>query len=70
MNHAQSSRHDDGNAFFPDPGEGPARAPDDLAESLAEEFLEAATTGDVVHEDDSDKASPDLMTEEDTPQTD
>jgi hypothetical protein len=39
-------RSDDGNAFIPDPGEGPARAPDDLAESMAEEFVEAATTGE------------------------
>jgi hypothetical protein len=46
-----TQRHDDGNAFIPDPGEGPALAPDDLAESLAEEFLEAAITGNEVHTD-------------------
>lgn len=38
-------RTDDGNAFFPDPGDGPARAPDDLAEELAEEFLSSALSG-------------------------
>lgn len=38
-------RRDAGDAFFPDPGEGPALAPDDLAEELAEEFLASATTG-------------------------
>jgi len=36
-------RSDDGNAFIPDPGDGPARAPDDLSEMLAEEYVEAAT---------------------------
>lgn len=38
-------RPDSADAFFRDPGEGPARAPDDLAEELAEEFLASATTG-------------------------
>lgn len=38
-------RSDDGTAFFPDPGEGPARAPDALAEELAEDFLTSALTG-------------------------
>jgi hypothetical protein len=44
-------RSDDGNAFIPDPGEGPAFTSDVLAESLAEEFLESATSGNEVHED-------------------
>jgi len=39
-------RSDDGNAFLPDPEGGPARAPEDLAESLAEGFVEAATSGE------------------------
>jgi hypothetical protein len=39
-------RSDDADAFIPDPGEGPARINDDLAENLAEEFVEAATTGE------------------------
>ncbi len=43
--HAKT-RPDDGNAFFPDPGQGPARVKDDLAEELAEEFVESATSGE------------------------
>jgi hypothetical protein len=38
-------RPDDANAFLPDPDGGPARAPEDLSERLAEEFVEAATSG-------------------------
>src|SRR5262249_8274296 len=38
-------RPDDGNAFMPDPEGGPARIQDDLAESLAEEFVNGATRG-------------------------
>lgn len=50
-NHSAARAHahqrpDDGNAFFPDPGNGRAVAPDDLAEELAEEFLSAATSGE------------------------
>ncbi len=45
-----SKRSDDGAAFLPDPyahnGRAPARAGDDLAESLAEEFLTSATSGE------------------------
>ncbi len=51
-------RSDDGNAFFPDPGEGPARAPEDLAETLAEEFVEAATTGEDRDEEQLDATVP------------
>ena len=36
-------RSDDGNAFIPDPEGGPARTDDDLAENLAEGFLQGAT---------------------------
>ena len=39
-------RSDDGNAFMPDPEDGPARIHDDLAENLAEEYVDAATRGD------------------------
>jgi len=49
-NHAKG-RSDDANAFFPDPDVGPARAPDDLAEELGEEFVQAVTTGDSQAED-------------------
>lgn len=38
-------RYDDANAFMPDPEGGPARIADDLAEGLAEEFIQAATRG-------------------------
>ena len=44
-------RPDDGNAFFPDPEGGPAHVEDDLAESLAEEFLDAATRGTEAEEE-------------------
>jgi hypothetical protein len=44
-------RSDDGNAFMPDPGDGPARIRDDLAENLAEDYLQAATQGPEVEED-------------------
>lgn len=39
-------RTDYADAFVPDPGDGPARIADDLAEGLAEEFVRAATTGE------------------------
>lgn len=42
---AKRVRRDDGHAFFPDPYDGPAVAPDQFAEELAEGFLAAATTG-------------------------
>jgi len=45
-------RTDDGNAFIPDPGEGPAHANDELAELLAEDYLAAATGGDDALDDD------------------
>jgi hypothetical protein len=44
-------RPDDGNAFIPDPEGGPAHTDDDLAESLAEEFLDAATRGSDAEEE-------------------
>jgi hypothetical protein len=48
-------RSDDANAFIPDPGEGPARTSDDLAEALAEDFVQSATRGNEVLEDDLDQ---------------
>ena len=36
---------------MPDPGDGPARIRDDLAENLAEDYLQAATQGVEVEED-------------------
>jgi len=44
-------RSDDANAFMPDPEDGPARIRDDLAENLAEDYLQAATQGMEVEED-------------------
>jgi hypothetical protein len=42
----RTERSDSGDAFFPDPQNGgPARAPDDLAETLAEDYVASATTG-------------------------
>lgn len=42
---SSSRRSDGGDAFFPDPADGPAHAPDAFAEDLAEGFLTWATTG-------------------------
>ncbi len=39
-------RPDSGDAFLPDPGEGPAHTKDDLAEGLAEGFLTSATSAE------------------------
>jgi hypothetical protein len=51
-NHSQH-RSDDGCAFLPDPSEGArARAGDTLSEMLAEEFLESATAGEEMTEDE------------------
>ena len=49
--HGPHQRSDDGNAFMPDPEGGPARIEDDLAENLAEDYLQAATQGMEVEED-------------------
>jgi hypothetical protein len=57
---APRGRTDDGAAFFPDPGSGPIRAPDELAELAAEEFLQSATSGEEVGEDVRDE----IVTEE------
>jgi hypothetical protein len=53
-------RADRADAFIRDPEDGPAVAPDDLAESLAEEYLRAATSG----EDMSDEALDQVVPEE------
>jgi len=52
-------RPDDADAFLPDPGEGPARAPDELAEVLAENFVASATSGEDQLEDDLEQVLPD-----------
>ncbi|HSZ81688.1 MAG TPA: hypothetical protein VLA14_05375 [Polyangia bacterium] len=54
-------RSDDADAFIPDPGEGPARTRDDLAEVLAEDFIGAATSGNDVLEDDLERETSDEL---------
>ena len=49
--HRARPRSDDGNAFMPDPEDGPARIHDNLAENLAEDYLQAATQGMEVEEE-------------------
>jgi hypothetical protein len=53
-------RSDDADAFIPDPAEGPAHSDDDLAESLAEEFIVAVTSAEEPGEDVRDE----VLTEE------
>ena len=48
-------RPDNGDAFIPDPGSGPAVTRDSLAEFVAEEFLASATAGNEMMEDDRDQ---------------
>jgi hypothetical protein len=56
----RAHRTDDADAFLPDPSDdGPAHANDDLAEVLAEDFLESATRGNDVYEDELDRSLPD-----------
>jgi len=54
-------RSDDADAFIRDPGEGPARTSDDLAEVLAEDFIGAATSGNDVLEDDLEQETSDEL---------
>src|SRR5690348_1134118 len=51
-------RPDDANAFLPDPNGGPARSPEDVSESLAEGYVEAATSGEDPDEEALDAAVP------------
>ena len=53
-----SRRPDHADAFFPDPEGGPAHAPDDLAEELAEEFLSSATSGEEAANDGHEQVVP------------
>jgi hypothetical protein len=45
MNARRHDRSDDADAFMPDPGDGRAEIDDDIAETLAEEFVQGATSG-------------------------
>ena len=51
-------RADDGHAFLPDFGEGPMFTTDQLAETLAEEFLSSATSAEESGEDFRDAVFP------------
>jgi hypothetical protein len=51
-------RTDRADAFLPDPGDGPAQVDDDLAETLAEEYLHSATSGEETTEDALDQVVP------------
>jgi hypothetical protein len=56
------SRPDDGEAFLPDPEQGgPARADDDLAEELAEEFVRSATSAEEAAADARDELLPEEL---------
>ena len=54
-------RSDSADAFFPDPGDGPARVPDDLAEFLAEDFVKSATTGEDSEDNDMEAVVPEEL---------
>lgn len=51
-------RMDDGNAFIRDPGSGPARTKDDLAENLAEQFITSATSAEESSLEEFDREVP------------
>lgn len=51
-------RMDDGNAFIRDPGSGRARTRDALAENLAEQFLQSATSAEEVGQEEFDREVP------------
>ncbi|MBI2395857.1 MAG: hypothetical protein HYV09_40205 [Deltaproteobacteria bacterium] len=51
-------RSDDGRAFLRDPESGPARARDDLAELVAEEYVASAIAGEEKAFDDRDETAP------------
>lgn len=54
-------RPDDADAFIADPEGGPARTRDDLADTLAEEYLEAATSGEEAGERVRDEIVPEEL---------
>lgn len=51
-------RSDSGDAFIPDPESGPAHTDDDLAETLAEDFVRSATTGEDAEDETMDQIVP------------
>lgn len=57
---AREQRHDDANAFIPEDGSS-LESRDDLAELLAEDFLQSATSGESVDADVRDQVLPEEM---------
>jgi hypothetical protein len=55
------ARADDGEAFFHDPHGGPARTTEQLGETLAEEFLQSATSAQEVSEEIRDAVVPEEL---------
>ncbi len=51
-------RSDSGDAFIADPGEGPLRISDDLAATLAEDFVRSVTSGDDADEETREEVLP------------
>ena len=51
-------RSDSGDAFIPDPEDGHAHVDDDLAETLAEDFVRSATTGEDAEDETMDQIVP------------
>lgn len=51
-------RTDDGEAFLHDPGSGPARMRDPMAESLGEEYVASAISGEEAAFRDRDETAP------------
>ncbi|HET6280474.1 MAG TPA: hypothetical protein VFH73_05895, partial [Polyangia bacterium] len=51
-------RSDDADAFIPDPDGGHARTSDTLAETLAEDFVQSATSGEATNDDVFDSVVP------------
>jgi hypothetical protein len=55
---ARVGRTDTADAFIPDPENGPARTSDDLAETLAEDFVRSATTGEDAEDETAEQVVP------------
>jgi|tagenome__1003787_1003787.scaffolds.fasta_scaffold20739446_2 hypothetical protein len=51
-------RSDSGDAFIADPGDGPLRISDDLAATLAEDFVRSVTSGDDADEETREEVLP------------
>src|SRR5690242_17842776 len=58
---SHAARSDSGDAFLPDPKDGPARAKDDLAEEIAESFLQSATSGEEAGEEMANAVVPEEL---------